>query len=102
MKDLNQWLKTDCEGPYQFEDVGTAQETLQDRVNRRAEAAANTRGCKRLILENWDAIRKQYGPDADGIHVLRYFKAHEVCDKPPTLKTIRNHLPRLRTDNLIP
>ena len=77
-------------------------ETPQDRAQRRAEAASNTRGAMRLILENWDAILKLHGPKANGRHVLRWMKNEKACDKLPKIKTIQNRLSELKADNLIP
>ena len=77
-------------------------ETPQDRAQRRAEAASNTRGAMRLILENWDAILKLHGPKANGRHVLRWMKNEKACDKLPDIKTIQNHLCTLKAANLIP
>jgi len=80
----------------------TDERSKKVRAALRAKAVPNTRGCKRIILENWDAICKEYGPAADGTQVLRWLKNAKVCERMPALKTIRNHLPQLKTQNLIP
>lgn len=79
----------------------TDKRSNQDRAALRAEAALKTKGCKRLILENWDKICQQY-PAPDGNHVRRWLKNEKICDRLPTLKTIQNHLSQLKADKLIP
>lgn len=61
------------------------------------------RGCRRLILENWESIKTLHGSNADGIQTLRVLKRNlEQGEKVPALKTVRNCLTALRNDQLIP
>ncbi len=61
------------------------------------------RGCRRLIRENWDEIKKLYGQNPDGRQVLRVIKRHLDKDQsPPVIKTVQNKLAQLRGENLIP
>ncbi len=59
------------------------------------------RGARRRILEEWDSIAKAYGDKADGRQVLRFLKLDKDA-KQPQLKTVQNHLSKLRGDGLIP
>lgn len=79
---------------------GTTAETPQ---GRRAAAAIKARGIKRDILENWEAIASQYGPDADAAQVARFFGMHLDASRPkPKRKTYHNRLGELRAAGLIP
>lgn len=79
---------------------GKADETPQDR---RASAAIKARGVKRDILENWDDIARQYGPDADAVQVARFFSSRRDPSQPKReRKTYHNRLGELRAAGLIP
>ena len=61
------------------------------------------RGCRRLIRENWAAIKSLYGKDADARQVLIVLKRNQGEDeKLPKLKTVQNNLIKLRNERLIP
>lgn len=69
---------------------------------RRAELDMRTqRGCRRRILEMWDDIEKAYGTHPDGRQVLRVL-SRDKGEKQPNLKTVQNHLARLKKEKLIP
>lgn len=77
----------------------TAEETPAER--RAKLDITGERGCRRRILEGWTDIEKVYGPNADGRQVLRFLK-QDNNESQPALKTVQNHLARLRTEKLIP
>lgn len=79
---------------------GTATETAKER---RAVAAETSRGVKREILEHWDGIAQDHGPNAGAAQVARYLKKHrDASMKEPERKTIHNRLGELRAAKLIP
>lgn len=59
------------------------------------------RGGRRRILEKWNDIENEYGPKIDGRQVQRVLN-RDRCEKQITLKTIQNHLAKLRREGLIP
>jgi hypothetical protein len=69
--------------------------------NRKSIDITKQRGARRRIIEAWDAIESEYGPNADGTQVKRVLD-REKATKSPTLKTVQNHLATLRNENLIP
>ena len=77
----------------------TATETPQER-RAKLDITAE-RGARRRILEHWDSIEDEYGPNADGRQVLRVLRRDKGEDV-PELKTVQNHLSKLRADKLIP
>ncbi len=70
-------------------------------TNRRAIDTTRERGARRRILEQWDAIEREYGANIDGVVVWRVLK-RDKDEKLATLKTVQNHLSQLRRDGLIP
>lgn len=79
---------------------GKTPDTPQDR---RAAAAIKARGIKRDILENWEGIASQYGPDADAAQVARFFSTRRDASQPKLKrKTYHNRLGELRAAGLIP
>jgi len=99
--------------PRQFLDgrsdnTGQAAQVVDDDAadtpqGRRAAAAMRARGVKRDILENWEDIARQYGPDADAAQVARFFSSRRDPSQPKrTRKTYHNRLGELRTAGLIP
>jgi hypothetical protein len=61
------------------------------------------RGCRRLILENWDEIENLYSCSADGRQVLRVISRKlDTGDTAHKLKTVQNSLGELRKEGLIP
>lgn len=96
-----QFLDARCDSPGQAEPAtGEAGETPQ---GRRAAAAIKARGIKRDILENWDDIARQYGPDADAAQVARFFSSRRDPSQPKRKrKTYHNRLGELRKVGLIP
>ena len=78
---------------------GTAEETPAER-RAKLDITAE-RGARRRILEHWDSIEKEYGPNADGRQVLRVLKRDKGEDV-PVLKTVQNRLSDLRAEKLIP
>jgi len=88
-------------GGREASNASTATET--PRARRARHDIATERGCRRLILENWDKIEAEYGPNADGRQVLRVLKRNlDKGEKEPALKTIQNRLIILRNEKLIP
>ena len=59
------------------------------------------RGARRRIIESWDDIELEYGQNADGRQVLRVLNRDQDAKK-PSLKTVQNHLSKLRAEGLIP
>lgn len=59
------------------------------------------RGARRRILENWERIELEYGHRIDARCVLRVLN-RDLDEKKPSLKTVQNHLSRLRAEGLIP
>jgi hypothetical protein len=59
------------------------------------------RGARRRILEGWDAIEAEYGPDADAHEVLRVL-SRDGDEKKPEKKTVQNILGDLRKEGTIP
>lgn len=61
------------------------------------------RGCRRLILENWDKIKLLHGDNADGRQVLRVVNRNMADgEKKLKLKNVQNKLIELRNEKLIP
>jgi hypothetical protein len=61
------------------------------------------RGCRRLILENWDRVEELHGPHANGRQVQKIVaRKLTVDDQEPQLKTYQNQLRKLRLEKLIP
>lgn len=81
-----------------------AEQGAMTPAERRAAYDITTeRGARRLILEHWDAIEKQWGANIDAHNVLRVLKREmDSCDRLPVLKTVQNLLIDLRRENLIP
>jgi len=77
----------------------TAEETPAER--RAKLDITGERGSRRRILEGWDEIEKRYGPNADGRQV-RLFLKQDKNERLPALKTVQNHLSKLRGEKLIP
>ena len=96
-----QFLDVQCGGTRQAVPViGEVGETPQER---RAAAAIRARGIKRDILENWDDIARQYGPDADAAQVARFFSLRrDPSYTKRERKTYHNRLGELRAAGLIP
>jgi hypothetical protein len=71
-------------------------------ADRRARLdISRERGARRRIIESWNDIEKEYGPNADGRQVLRVLNRDKNEDA-PVLKTVQNHLSALRAEGLIP
>ncbi len=69
----------------------------------RRDDILSERGCRRLILENWEKVVTLHGTKADGRQVQRVINTHLDADqKMPTLKTVQNCLIKLRKEMLIP
>lgn len=93
---------------YQAESSAPPSEKTHDRCARALELRKThdihrERGCRRLILENWDLIEQLHGPSADGRQVKRILdKKLDSSQAAPTLKTVQNKLSVLRNEGLIP
>lgn len=71
------------------------------KARRDALDLSRMRGARRRILEKWDNIEAEYGPDADATEVLRVLN-RDADEKKPEKKTVTNHLWGLRKEGLIP
>lgn len=73
-------------------------------AKRRSETdISRERGARRQILELWDEIERLHGPRADARQVLSRIKFHQMAgDAIPKLKTVQNHISKLRKEGLIP
>lgn len=81
--------------------IAAPSETPKERRVRHDITAE--RGCRRLILENWDAIEKVRGSAPSPRYVLiELGKYISDNDSKPTLKTVQNRLNDLRKEKLIP
>jgi hypothetical protein len=82
--------------------AGDSVSATESPAERRAKLdITGERGCRRRILENWKTIESGYGPKADGRQVLHFLKQAKD-EKQPVLKTVQNHLAKLRQEKLIP
>ena len=76
-------------------------ETPEER--RAAHDMATERGCRELILRNWETIRSLHGDKPSRRNVLRILERNiGKFEEAPTLKTVSNTLSILRQDKLIP
>ena len=73
------------------------------KERRAAHDMKTERGCRRLILENWDAIEELHGGSADARQVLLVItRKADKSEKLPVKKTVHNKLKLLRDEGLIP
>lgn len=97
---IDLWLKAQGIATAPAESKPQSQTPAERRKNHDIN---KERGCKRLLLEHWDEIERLHGPHADGRqarnHILKQFDASE---RKPILKTVQNHLAKLRSNGLIP
>ena len=70
-------------------------------AKRRNADITRERGARRRIIEKWDAIEMEYGLKIDGRIVLQVLKRDKGEDQ-PDLKTVQNHISKLRAEGLIP
>jgi hypothetical protein len=71
------------------------------RERRAAIDPASKRGAPRRILEEWDVIEKEYGPNPDAHQVLRVLSRNKD-EKTPDKKTVQNIMGEFRKQGLIP
>ena len=70
---------------------------------RKNHESKRERGCRRLILEHWDDIKKLHGPNANGRQARHYIlKKIDASESKPALKTVQNKLAELRSEKRIP
>lgn len=80
-----------------------AHELETSRGQREKHDISGERGARRMILENWDAVEKLYGPDASARQVLQVIRRNgDQSEKIPSFKTVLNKMGLLRKANLIP
>lgn len=114
-KDLNTWLEEneprlgyrfpnpDISAAIQVEKQISGMSTSEQSTDKEKHDITRERGCRRLILENWDKIKLLHGDNADGWQVLKVLKTHiDEDERVPKLKTVQNRLIELRKEKLIP
>jgi hypothetical protein len=106
---LNDWLNrskplaTTLEFPRPAEPDAACGEFVEPTFAQRRAMLdiGRERGCRRLILQDWDRIEMQFKPKPDGQRVVRYLNNY-FPEKKLTAKTVQNTLSQLRRDKLIP
>ncbi|MBN8519794.1 MAG: hypothetical protein J5X22_20865 [Candidatus Accumulibacter sp.] len=78
-------------------------ETKTPAERRAVHDIAKERGCRRMILANWDTIEKLHGSNPKCIEIWRIVVRNlQDGEKKPVLKTVRNNRDTLRKAGLIP